>query len=125
MIVAFTGGRSYENKAMVEFVLHLMNYCTIGSEVERIEIRVGDCPTGLDSIVRDLWESAMVYEADWSRHGKAAGPIRNREMLTEFRPDEDYVRHVDLLIAFPGNAGTADCVRQARELGIPVLMVPS
>lgn len=52
------------------------------------------------------------YAADWQTHGQAAGPIRNRKMLTESRPD--------WVLPFQGGRGTADCVRQAHELGIKV-----
>jgi hypothetical protein len=56
--------------------------------------------------------------ATWSEHGRAAGPIRNRQMLE---------RSLDLLsalplgaallvIAFPGSRGTASLVDQARRL---------
>lgn len=53
------------------------------------------------------------FAADWQTHGKAAGPIRNRQMLTEGRPD--------LVVAFPGGKGTADMVRAARASSIRVL----
>jgi hypothetical protein len=56
-----------------------------------------------------------VYLPDWNRHGKAAGPIRNRQMLDTEKPL--------ILVAFPGGRGTADCVRAARERDIPVLEV--
>lgn len=52
------------------------------------------------------------YPADWDKHGKAAGPIRNRQMLTEGKPD--------LVIAFPGGKGTANMVKIAREANIEV-----
>lgn len=55
----------------------------------------------------------QVCPADWKKHGKAAGPIRNREMLTVHKPD--YV------IALPGGRGTADMIRQAEEHGVPVI----
>jgi hypothetical protein len=43
----------------------------------------------------------------------AAGPRRNRRMLVAFKPD--------VVLAFPGGAGTASCCAVARELGIPVI----
>lgn len=49
--------------------------------------------------------------AEWAKHGKAAGPKRNQAMLGN---------HIDLVIAFPGGAGTADMVRRARKAGVPV-----
>jgi hypothetical protein len=52
------------------------------------------------------------FPADWDAHGKAAGPLRNQRMIDEGKPD--------LVVAFPGGSGTADCVRRARAAGIPV-----
>lgn len=53
------------------------------------------------------------WAADWKRKGKAAGPIRNQDMLDYGRPD--------LVLAFPGGRGTADIVRRARRAGVPVI----
>ncbi len=53
-----------------------------------------------------------VYRADWEAHGKAAGPIRNRKMLTNGKPD--------FVLAFPGGRGTANMVEQARTAGVTV-----
>lgn len=55
------------------------------------------------------------FPANWLRDGKAAGPIRNEQMLREGRPD--------LVLAFPGGAGTAHMVRIARRAGVRVLEV--
>lgn len=52
------------------------------------------------------------YPAEWDKHGKAAGPIRNQRMLDEGKPD--------LVIAFPGRRGTADMVRRAKAAGVKV-----
>lgn len=56
-----------------------------------------------------------VYNADWKKHGKAAGPIRNKEMITEGKPS--------LVIAFPGGAGTAHMVECAKRLKIETIIV--
>ncbi len=53
-----------------------------------------------------------VFKADWAKYGRAEGPIRNKQMLIEGKPD--------LVIAFPGGKGTANMVKQAREAGIEV-----
>lgn len=55
------------------------------------------------------------YPADWDQHGKAAGPIRNQQMLDEGKPD--------IVVAFPGGRGTADMVRRAKKAGIEVIEV--
>lgn len=58
-----------------------------------------------------------VYKANWKKHGKAAGPIRNRKMIDEGKPD--------IVVAFPGGAGTKNMVEQAESAGIPVIMTQS
>jgi len=57
----------------------------------------------------------QVFPADWEKHGKAAGPIRNALMLLEGKPD--------LVVAFAGGKGTADMVKKARQAGVEVLEV--
>ncbi len=59
--------------------------------------------------------ACTVFRADWKKHGKAAGPIRNRQMLNEFQPD--------IVVAFPGGSGTADMVSQAKRVGVEVMQI--
>jgi predicted solute-binding protein len=56
-----------------------------------------------------------VYQADWARLGRKAGPIRNQRMLDEAKPD--------VVIAFPGGRGTADMLRRTRQAGVEVIEV--
>ena len=53
-----------------------------------------------------------LFLADWTTHGRAAGPIRDQAMLDTGKPD--------LVVAFVGDRGTADMVRRAREAGVLV-----
>lgn len=53
------------------------------------------------------------FPADWSKYGRGAGPIRNKQMLDEGKPD--------IVIAFPGSVGTANMIKQAQERRVPVL----
>ena len=55
------------------------------------------------------------FPADWQTHGRAAGPIRNQQMIDEGKPD--------LVVAFPGGTGTADMIRRAKAAGIRVIEV--
>ena len=58
------------------------------------------------------------YPADWARHGRSAGPIRNQQMLEEGEPD--------LVVAFsekPVTRGTADMILRATNAGIPTRIV--
>jgi hypothetical protein len=71
---------------------------------------------GADQIAREWCVSREVryenYAADWTTHGKAAGPIRNQRMIDKGHPD--------LVLAFPGGRGTADMVRRAKAAGVNV-----
>lgn len=73
---------------------------------------------GADRIAADtavaLGLDVEAYRADWELHGNAAGPIRNQAMVDA---------GADLLIAFGGGLGTADCIHRARKAGIPVVEV--
>lgn len=69
------------------------------------------------------------FKADWTRYDKAAGPIRNQEMLDfllEFQRISD-LKWSLLVSAFPstrmaaGHGGTLDMVTRARKAGIEVL----
>lgn len=58
-------------------------------------------------------EDLIRVPADWDRHGRAAGPIRNQQMLDEHAPD--------LLVAFRSTGksnGTDHMIRIARAAGI-------
>jgi hypothetical protein len=60
------------------------------------------------------------YDADWGRYGRGAGPIRNKVMLDEGKPD--------LVLAFVDkpldkSRGTADMVKQARAAGVKTYVI--
>lgn len=54
------------------------------------------------------------WHADWEKHGKAAGPIRNTEMITK--------SGAKTLVAFwsGGSPGTRDSIETARKTGLRV-----
>jgi hypothetical protein len=54
-----------------------------------------------------------IFRARWESEGPAAGPIRNRRMLKEGRPD--------VVVAFAGGRGTAGMTALARDAGVPVV----
>jgi hypothetical protein len=51
-----------------------------------------------------------VFTADWKTHGRAAGPIRNRQMAS-------YATH---LAVFSGGSGTANMVKEALKAGLVI-----
>lgn len=110
MRVLVCGGRDFENREWLYRVLDELH-------VERaIEVIIQGGARGADWMARDWARSRMVegktYEADWKKHGKAAGPKRNAVMLAEGKPD--------LVVAFPGGRGTADMVEKAEAAGVAV-----
>ncbi len=57
------------------------------------------------------------FPADWLSHGKAAGPIRNKQMLDIGQPD--------LVIAFmfKDSRGTKNMVEQAEKAGVETVVI--
>jgi hypothetical protein len=107
MKILVTGGRDYADWDHVRSVL--------AEYRDRSPSVIQGGASGADALAG--WTAALLgypsraYPANWEKWGKAAGAIRNREML-DLEPD--------LVIAFPGGRGTADCVREARRRGIAV-----
>jgi len=60
------------------------------------------------------------FPADWETYPKAAGPIRNRQMLNEGKPDYVIGFHYK-----PWESkGTKDMMQIARAAGVPTLWIP-
>ncbi|MBB2962906.1 SLOG family protein [Methylobacterium sp. R2-1] len=113
--VLVCGGRDFTDKGAIVRALAPYKPVPWNAVSEHIVIH-GGCPTGADKLA-DEWCAVYgvrkrVYLADWSKHGRAAGPIRNQRMIDEGRPD--------LVLAFPGGRGTTDMVRRASAAGIEV-----
>lgn len=103
------GGRHYHDEARV--------YATLDRLKPKTIIEGG--ATGADLLAQawaiDNEVDCETYFAEWKKHGRAAGAIRNARMLSEGKPD--------LVVAFPGGKGTADMVRRAQVAGIKVEIV--
>lgn len=56
-----------------------------------------------------------IWQAEWNRLGHTAGRIRNAQMLAEGKPD--------VVLGFPGGAGTAHMLGLARAAGVLTLEV--
>lgn len=111
LVVLITGGRKYADKRTLFRILDELN----PSRVIHGDAQGADRLAGLWCKSRKRLE--IKCHANWVKHGLAAGPIRNRKMLKK------YYDEISRVVAFPGGRGTADCVRQARLLGIRVQIV--
>ena len=102
------GSRTVESIELVERAIEASGL--------RITEVVSGCAAGAD-LFGEQWAKAKMipikrFPADWRKHGKSAGPIRNRQMA-------DYA---DQLIAvWDGvSRGTADMIERARYNGLVV-----
>ena len=106
-------GLTYNEQEYIFKILHNIN------ERRGISKVVSGGANGADTVA-EHWAMAnkitsVVYEADWSHYGRAAGIRRNAEMLEE----ED----IDLVVSFPGGRGTSDMVHRALVKNIEVLRI--
>ena len=112
MRILVCGGRDFENYDYLKTVLSALQV-TRGqfSAIIHGGARGADANAGLYARRHNIDE--VQFLADWKTHGIAAGPMRNRQMLVEGKPD--------LVVAFRGGRGTTNMVRQARAAKIEVL----
>jgi hypothetical protein len=110
--VIVTGGRDFHDEA---FLLRAL--ADLELKYGDVELIVQGGATGADYYARVIAEelgiNLVTMMADWATHGRAAGPIRNRQMLESY-PDA-------VVLAMPGGRGTDNCVRQALQRGMRVV----
>lgn len=115
--ILITGSRHWTDKeAIRSAILDVDNWGHI--DWDEVVIVHGDCPTGADALAQEIAEELNIttdrHPADWSL-GKKAGPLRNQEMV-------DLGAFVCLAFPLPDSRGTVDCIRRAKNAGIPVLL---
>ena len=109
MRVLVCGSRKWTDYAVIERRMKALPPWTVIIEGEA---------RGVDKaarlIAKHLGLEVVPFPADWDKYGKAAGPIRNQQMLDEGKPD--------LVLAYPmpGSVGTQDMIARAKKAGIPV-----
>jgi hypothetical protein len=63
-----------------------------------------------------------VREAEWTKYGNSAGPIRNSKMVEYAKRKSANPNNV-LCVVFPGGKGTKDCETKAKNAGFQILYV--
>lgn len=111
MIILVTGGRDYADQANVFKVLDRIHP----------DLVIEGGARGADEQARH-WCAARgvpnaTFHAPWAYHGKSAGALRNRWMIKFIVPE--------LVVAFPGGAGTAHMVACAEREGLHVMRIES
>lgn len=120
--VIICGSRTWDDDQIVDVILS-----GLAQEYAPLTVIHGAAP-GADSMaeesahvdqVRGRPVDVVPFPADWGRHGRAAGPLRNQQMLDEGKPD--------WVIAFTDNLeasrGTRDMVRRAHKAGVPCYVI--
>jgi hypothetical protein len=112
MRVLITGGRDFSDRELLFEALDRLH------AAHSFTVLIHGDANGVDRLAGE-WGTARgiaveAHPADWKKHGRAAGPIRNQKMLEE-KPE--------LVVALPGGRGTADMVRKAKQAGLEVVMV--
>ncbi|HSM93365.1 MAG TPA: SLOG family protein [Anaeromyxobacteraceae bacterium] len=89
-----------------------------------------------DDAARDLGIHRVPFPADWAAHGRAAGPIRNRRMLAQARPDRGLAfgalwwlwtkqdGALGVVAAQWKRTGTGDMVQRMLDARVPVRWIP-
>lgn len=105
------GGRDYHDRRAVFRMLDGLH------AKKPITLLIAGCARGADSLALEWARERRVprrrFVADWKGQGRAAGFLRNAAMLREGRPN--------LVVAFPGGAGTRDMTHRARFAGVPIV----
>lgn len=113
MKVAIIGSRSFSD---YNFLVKEIESAVSVSDITAI---VSGGARGADSLGarfgQDYDIPTEIYMADWQKHGKAAGFIRNSEI----------VRNSDIIIAFwdGESRGTLDTMKKGKKNGVPVWVV--
>lgn len=114
MRILVCGGRDFTDYSKLCNVMDEMNL----DELQPIVIIAGEA-RGADTLAKRYAEECdwgyEGYPADWDKYGSRAGYVRNKQMLTEGRPE--------LVVAFPGGKGTEMMVKLSKEAGVKTVVV--
>ena len=110
MRVIVCGGRGYTDE---------LRMCQVLDEYP-IEILINGAARGADKLSSQWAQRTGTIYAEvpalWDAFGKSAGPMRNSSMASRFGK-------IDLVIAFPGGAGTRSMIQIALLRGIKVEVI--
>ena len=110
----FCGDRHWKDK---QFIAEVMFY--IFFELKEFILIEGEAE-GADKMSREIGEEVLAIEvlrfpANWTKHGRAAGPIRNTQMRVEGKADGVIAFHDNL----SASKGTKNMVDQAIKAALP------
>ena len=111
--IGIVGSRSFPFPSLVEsFVVGLPAGCVVVSGAG------GVVDLAAAAAARSVGLSVLEFPASWSRYGRGAGPVRNRQLVSS---------GLSVLVVFVSDPaapspGSASSVRLARAAGVPVFI---
>lgn len=126
MRILVCGGRDFKDELLLSNTLAKIisesgdcDFLYDGSVDVKNTVIISGCARGADTLAIEFAKFYYIpcekYPADWKKYPKAAGPIRNQQMLKEGKPD--------LVVAFPGGKGTAHMIKIAKDAGVKVIEI--
>lgn len=112
MKVLICGDRNWRDEAAIASCIDAL---PLGAIIIQGEARGADKIAGRLAAKKGF--HVMSFPANWNRYGKAAGPIRNRQMMQEGSPHLTVFFHNNLR----QSKGTRDMVKVSVDKGVPVL----
>ena len=121
LAILVTGSRKWKHYDIVETAIHVELEDQEGDQVVLIHGGANGADDAADEACGHLNLCALPFPAQWQKHGKAAGPIRNDVMvdvLQGFRA----CGYRCVVLAFPceDSVGTHHCIAAARRYGFDV-----
>ena len=112
MKIVVTGGRDFTQENLIHYTLDKLHQKFGFTRLIDGKAR------GVDTICNEWAVKNNIdtsrYPAKWDKFGKAAGHIRNKEMVD---------KNPDLVIAFPGGTGTKNMSDLAEQRNIPLIVI--
>lgn len=111
MRVLVCGGRHFHNRAFAESYLDKLH------AIYKFDCVIHGAARGGDTLAAQ-WASTHAipveaFPADWDKLGRAAGVLRNKQMIAQGQPD--------MVVALPGGRGTHHMRLQASQAGLLVI----
>lgn len=135
ILILFTGGRDETDVDRVSLCLRLatvlgLEFAPKTREIHKVLVYQGGARGGDKTAERVALANGFEvreFPADWTRHGRGAGPIRNQVMVDAAKQAlKDGAVSAVVCAACPGpdSIGTWDCVKRAHKARFPVYISP-
>lgn len=123
-LIVVTGGRKFKGVSVVESILGLLHQQNRLLVVAHGGARGADTFAGEWARTNRVTEAALPVDAKLDGPWPKAGARRNTRLLnTEIHRAMAMLEPLPLVVRFDGGTGTADCAKQALELGLSVWFV--